>query len=342
MNDLLLNHYLDYLPVGLLFFNSQGELIWLNQKAYRVLEVTKSAELSKASEEGSTAIICKAVHKMIHSDSDMIVSDMISVETRFGQFEAMIYPMYVPKNASMWVCSLQQTPSDSKSLDIDNLHEFIHGISAPVSNLTAWLKALLEGNDQQKHFLLEPERLKILYHRAETTVKMLNNYLFNESLVIENDDSQSHKIDLHLMLHELMESFSWKAREKSLLIEEKFCEEQLFIHANPLYIETLFTILIDNAIKYNCINGRIVISTYYNSESIQVHVQDSGIGIEEKDVNLIFNDFFRSAAVQKERLPGSGLGLSIAHKIVKMYEADISVSSQLGKGTEFTVEFPCS
>ncbi len=341
MNKESLSQFLDYLPLGLLFFDNEGHLIWLNQKAYRVLQLTKSVKLSDLLSDGVYGQVQAMVDCMIHSESDIIISEANPIDTPYGRFDVTISPMYIPHEAaSLWVCSLQKATKESLRNQTRHFDEFIHGISAPVSNLTSWLKALLEGNDQQKHFLLEPERLKMLFHRAETAVQMLNNYLFNESLVIDKDDRQSHVIDLHMMLHELLESFEWKAREKSLLVEEDFCREKLYIEANTLYIESLFTILIDNAIKYNQVNGRVVLQTMYNEDFIEVHVKDTGIGIDEKEVSFIFNDFFRSDTVYKQQLPGSGLGLSIAQKIVQMYDAEISVKSQAGKGSEFIVAFP--
>jgi two-component system, OmpR family, manganese sensing sensor histidine kinase len=107
----------------------------------------------------------------------------------------------------------------------------------------------------------------------------------------------------------------------------------------------LFTNLIDNAIQYTPAHQqpvpKIVISLASNAPSIQVVVQDQGMGIGATDLPRLLNRFYRvNAARSGERSGGSGLGLSIVQSIVQRHQGELAISSELGQGTRVTMTLP--
>jgi two-component system, OmpR family, sensor histidine kinase CiaH len=101
----------------------------------------------------------------------------------------------------------------------------------------------------------------------------------------------------------------------------------------------LFTILLDNALKYSPPETVISISSEILRHEVKVSVVDQGVGISAADLPHIFERFYRGDK-SRSQVDGFGLGLSIAKKIVESYNGTISVSSQLGQGSSFTVTFP--
>ncbi|MFO7538070.1 MAG: GAF domain-containing sensor histidine kinase [Chloroflexota bacterium] len=97
--------------------------------------------------------------------------------------------------------------------------------------------------------------------------------------------------------------------------------------------------LVSNAIKYNGENGRIVINVYQDNGWLCLTVTDSGPGISAEDAARLFDRFYRIPGSQYAA-EGSGLGLTIAHKIVEQHQGEITISSQLGEGTTFIVRLP--
>jgi len=113
------------------------------------------------------------------------------------------------------------------------------------------------------------------------------------------------------------------------------------INANPHNLKELFTILLDNAIKYTPNNKVVQIETRKTDRSILIIVKDQGIGIDKKDLPHIFDRFYRAdSARSKQGKNGFGLGLSIAQKIVRQHRGDIKVESVPQKGSIFTVHLP--
>ncbi len=102
----------------------------------------------------------------------------------------------------------------------------------------------------------------------------------------------------------------------------------------------VFSNLITNAIKYNREEGSIKVSMEEGDNSIGVHIEDTGRGIPEEHLPYIFDQFYRVKQDEEKRSKGTGLGLSIARKIVEAHGGTITVKSQPGKGSTFTVTLP--
>jgi signal transduction histidine kinase len=102
----------------------------------------------------------------------------------------------------------------------------------------------------------------------------------------------------------------------------------------------VFTNLINNAIIYNRSAGSVTVSVREMVDHIRVDVKDTGVGISPEHSPLIFDQFYQIDRSKREGDKGSGLGLTIAQKIVKAHRGSIQVSSELGKGSIFSVMLP--
>jgi two-component system, OmpR family, phosphate regulon sensor histidine kinase PhoR len=114
----------------------------------------------------------------------------------------------------------------------------------------------------------------------------------------------------------------------------------LTISGNMTLLEHMVTNLVSNAIQYTPENGSVSITVSSEKDDIVLRVADTGIGIPEKDIPNIFNDFFRAVNSRKFSSSGSGLGLSITREIAENHGGSISFTTQEGEGTVFTVRLP--
>jgi two-component system phosphate regulon sensor histidine kinase PhoR len=112
------------------------------------------------------------------------------------------------------------------------------------------------------------------------------------------------------------------------------------VYADKDRIEQVFTNLIDNAIKFNKENGIIRIYAKELNKEIKVFVEDSGIGIPEKDIARIFERFYRVDKARSRELGGTGLGLSIVKHIVELHQGSVGVESTEGLGSTFWFSLP--
>jgi signal transduction histidine kinase len=152
-----------------------------------------------------------------------------------------------------------------------------------------------------------------------------------------------HQVFSPLNLQELLQGAVKKitpiSKKKKITLRLKVTECTLFGHQRSL--SELFTILLDNAVKYSEPGTEVLIEAQPIDKTAHIMIQDHGVGIAAKDLRNIFDRFYR-ADVSRTRagVGGYGLGLAIAKQIVTHHQGKITVQSQLGLGTTFLVSLP--
>lgn len=116
--------------------------------------------------------------------------------------------------------------------------------------------------------------------------------------------------------------------------------EETNMYFDPDAIERIVLNLLSNAIKYTPSGGCIYVNIQNLSSGIRISIKDTGIGIEEDKINVIFERFKQVDELLTRRHEGSGIGLSLVKSLVQMHDGTIEVRSEQQKGTEFTIELP--
>ena len=116
--------------------------------------------------------------------------------------------------------------------------------------------------------------------------------------------------------------------------------EQKIIACDPEKIERIVLNLISNAIKFSNKGEEILVSITNKNKFISISVEDNGIGIEGKDLDMIFDRFKQVDKSLSRNAEGTGIGLSLVKSIVELHGGNISVESKVGKGSKFTVIIP--
>jgi len=116
-------------------------------------------------------------------------------------------------------------------------------------------------------------------------------------------------------------------------------DDPVHVHCDPLRIEQVINNLLSNAIKYSPRGSRIEVALKRANDQALIWVSDEGVGIAREDLPYIFEPFRRTAA-SREEVPGVGLGLSVAQRIVRAHGGAIHVESQTGRGSTFRVHLP--
>lgn len=171
--------------------------------------------------------------------------------------------------------------------------------------------------------------------------------LIEKLMILTRTDSgvealQRTRLDLKDVVHRVCESGKMLSDAKQIKFMEDVPEQSVWVVADSHWLERLFLILIDNAVKYTPTGGEIVTSLSTRNDSAVVEVRDTGIGIAEADLPYIFERFYRA---DKSRTPdsgGIGLGLSIGRWIAEAHRGRIDVQSNAGQGSAFRVTLPTS
>ncbi len=173
--------------------------------------------------------------------------------------------------------------------------------------------------------------------------------LINQLLDLSKLDSGTMKMDMVQgdvinYLRYLTESFYSMAQEKKIGLSFSTEEEVLEMDFDEVKVQHVIYNLLSNALKFTKEGGSIFINTSKkirnNQPWLQIKVQDTGIGIPEKQLPHIFDRFFQADSSTTRKGEGTGIGLALTKELVQMMDGEISVKSQIGEGTEFKILLP--
>ena len=131
-------------------------------------------------------------------------------------------------------------------------------------------------------------------------------------------------------------------KERDINVELDFIDDIPKVMGDERAIGEVFSNLISNAVKYNRKSGKLKIGVGVEDNMCSISFEDTGIGISEKDIPLIFSEFFRVKSKETSEIKGTGLGLNIVKKFVEAHDGTIDVKSTYGSGSKFTVHLPIS
>lgn len=223
---------------------------------------------------------------------------------------------------------------------IDEQNRFItdasHELRTPLTSLKSEIEVYLRGENKT-----EKESTALLKSNLEEVNKLqyLSDYLIQLAQYSYAKKGTTEKNSLKVILQNAQNKLEKAALQKHITI--KLPKNNYYILANKEELTQLFTILIDNAIKYSYEKNTIIISTHKEAHMLSIDVIDTGIGIEKEAIPHIFDRFYRADSSRtKQNIPGYGLGLSIAKNIVQDHHGTITVQSEINKGSTFTVKLP--
>ena len=190
-----------------------------------------------------------------------------------------------------------------------------------VNDILSDKEELIEAN---QIILKEAKRMKSVIDDMLTLAELESN---------ESEQSNIQEIDAKKEIESIIDSFKYLAMEKNIKIETKLSDVTL--HMDQMDFDRLCRNLISNGIKYNKSNGELKITLNKNN----FIVEDTGLGIAEKDIGRIFERFYMVDKSHSRQMGGTGLGLAIVKHILIKYNFNIKVESQLGIGSRFIVLF---
>jgi two-component system phosphate regulon sensor histidine kinase PhoR len=212
-----------------------------------------------------------------------------------------------------------------------------HELKTPLTSIKGFVETLLSGALEDK----ENNRnfLKIIQDHAGRLDNLVDDllslsHLESRGMVINKKD-----FDLSSQVKEVIQGFKSQIKNKDIEVINQLPQE-LLINADKNRIEQVFVNLIDNAVKFNKNRGYIKIYNQLSEGNIKIIIEDSGMGIPQRDISRIFERFYRVDKARSRELGGTGLGLSIVKHIVELHGGIAGVESTEGFGSKFWFIIP--
>ncbi len=213
-----------------------------------------------------------------------------------------------------------------------------HELKTPLTSISGFAEIIRDGLVQEKDL---PRFADTIYQEAQRLIVLVNDILklsrLEEGGTVQLEE-QKQKADLLIICREAVDRLAMSAKKAGITMT---CEgESVEILCIRKVLEEIIGNVCDNAVKYNRPEGSVAVTVHREDNYAVVRVKDTGIGIPEEDRVRIFERFYRVNKSHSKEVGGTGLGLSIVKHGLALHRANMTLESEVGKGTEFVLYFP--
>jgi two-component system phosphate regulon sensor histidine kinase PhoR len=209
-----------------------------------------------------------------------------------------------------------------------------HELRTPLTSILASAETLESSSngiaDGNQRFL------SIIHKNAARMQRLINDLL--ELGAIENVKVDVEPVKLFSLIEDVVASLSVAAAERKITLRN-LVTTNIEVFADPHRLVQMLTNLIDNAIKFNREGGTVTIDHKRDNGDV-ISVSDTGEGIPAQHLDRLFERFYRVDRARSRHLGGTGLGLAIVKHLARAHGGDVSVTSQLGEGSQFIIRLP--
>lgn len=213
-----------------------------------------------------------------------------------------------------------------------------HELKTPIAAIRGLIETIIDDPKMPSDiFTRFAERIRLQTIRLDRIVQdLLQLSRFDSS----EREKQLSRIDLAKLLERVHQSRIVDAGDVGVDLQLELNESSLEVEGESEALNQLVTNLVDNAIKYTDDKGKVQIRLLKLGSMAQIEIEDDGIGISKDERQRIFERFYRVDRARSRDLGGTGLGLAIVKHIAQAHMGSVSVESQLGKGSIFSVKVP--
>ncbi|HMO79365.1 MAG TPA: ATP-binding protein [Pyrinomonadaceae bacterium] len=217
------------------------------------------------------------------------------------------------------------------------LSNISHELRTPLTSILAFVETLEDGaiddTENNRRFL------NTIRRNAERMHGLISDILELSLIESGNISIEIKQVRVGHLVEEVFVSLAAKASEREIKLINQIDKSER-VYADPMRLEQMITNLVDNAIKFNRRGGRVSVRHEHRSGRDIISVADTGEGIIPAHAHRIFERFYRVDRGRTRDVGGTGLGLAIVKHLARLHGGDVLVSSILGQGTTFTLEFP--
>jgi PAS domain S-box-containing protein len=213
-----------------------------------------------------------------------------------------------------------------------------HELRTPLTNIRLYVETAIEDGDNDP--AVRGKCLNVINQEARRLERIVGEMLSVSEMEAGSFKLRRDDIRLDQLFRDLATDYAAQAQEKKQKLNFNLPPKMPVIQGDRDKVALCVHNLIGNAIKYTPEGGEVTIAMEYDEKQLAISVTDTGIGISEEDAAKIFERFYRANDPRVEQITGTGLGLTLAREIARLHGGDITVKSELNKGSTFTIALP--
>ena len=338
--DSVLTHMTD----GVIATDRRGKVITINEMALSLLNTTSEQAIGQSiltlldlEEEYTLRKLLETPEEILidrsKSDSEedrmTLRSDFAMIRRESGFISGLVVVIHDVTE--------QEKTAEERRQFVSNVS---HELRTPLTSVRSYLEALEEGAWEDKS--VAPEFIHVTLGETDRMIRMIND-LLNLSRM----DSGAQQMDLELvnfneLVDYILDRFDMMVnnQEKNYRIVREFTELDLWVEIDTDKIMQVIDNIMNNAIKYSPDGGKIEVHLMETHNNVVLSISDEGLGIPKKDLEKVFERFYRVDKARARQQGGTGLGLAISKEVMKAHQGQIWVESVEGKGSTFYISLP--
>ena len=334
-------------PDGIFAVRPDLTLEWLNDTASRLTgwdpeqaAGRPASEIVQAQRSDGTAVDHRAAFLKAAS-TGKAVHEAATLQARDGQ-ERTVFISYTsltdnPDGFEVGVAAVREIAEDTRDSQIADLG---HELRSPLTAILGYTGLMLGAAPGSLDAERQAEFISRIAASGDYMLRLVNNLLDLRRMESGVEQLQPAPTHVDRILQLVVALARPRASEKQITIALEVQPELRPVLTDELIVRRIVDNLLSNAIKYTPAGGSVRVTAKQRAESVEVAVSDTGIGLTEEEQQILFQRFFRSSRPEARQERGTGLGLALVQESIRRIGGQISVKSQVGEGSTFTVSIP--
>ncbi len=322
------------MPDGAVVLSPRGEIEWWNDAAGHLLDLHYPKDVGQ-----------RITNLLRHPDFIAYVRQAVYTDT-----VEMVSPLDETRYLSMYIVAYGRNQQLLMVHDItlvrrleqmrgDFVANVSHELRTPLTVINGYLETM---NDSDDDYTCQWRRsLQLMQQQALRMQNIVEDLLLLSRLEYDKERHKDEPVAVPEMLASLREDAVSLSGDKQHHIDIE-CEPSVYLHGNSKELESAFTNLVANAVRYTPAGGSIHLRWYKDEKGAHYEVQDTGVGIPTQDIPRLTERFYRVDVARSREQGGTGLGLAIVKHVLKRHDAALRIESRFGKGSVFVCDFPPS
>lgn len=331
------NRFVRHLPVGVLLIDDRGQVLQHNQVANRLLQQTIAAQPHSYLQDVQDPQLGQLIHQAYLQKKSQHQTLTLLQQQQVVDANAVWMPNEAGPTAYRVAVLLYDMTEihQLQQMQLDFVGNVSHELKTPVTAISGFSETLLAG--AQDDPATRQQFLEIIDQESKRLAALIQDILALSRG--ERQFKAPQQLDVSVLIHQVKQPLTPQITAKKLLWQEHLWTG-LQIQTQRELLEPIVKNLLVNAIVYNREGGHVTVTTAQQGSTWTLQVADTGIGIKTAEQQRIFERFYRVDKARSRHQGGTGLGLAIVQAYVQRLGGKITVASQYGVGTTFTVTLP--
>ncbi|MBN3524272.1 cell wall metabolism sensor histidine kinase WalK [Paenibacillus apiarius] len=332
---------------GVVSTDENGKVILVNRRACKMLNVeTEGAEGINIAD--LLRVPMSQVEQLVSGQLNWILISPVEGETHTQEdsdtvLRVSFTPVHRRGEGMTGSIVVLQDVTEQEKLE-QSRREFVanvsHELRTPLTTIKSYVEALDDGALEEPQ--LAGRFVGVIRNESERMIRLVTDLLHLSRLDSKQATLRKQPTDIVEMLEDVVDRFSFQFRKRGIVARVEADGDIGNVVIDRDQIDQLLDNLVSNAVKYTPDGGEVTLSASLSESRRMVNltVQDTGMGIPKKDLERIFERFYRVDKARSRNMGGTGLGLSIAREIVRAHGGDIQIESEWNVGTQVTFSLP--